>query len=325
MVCNVIENALETIKTLFSLSKNNSKCDITCLRFNGSSVFDYSFMMSLNEKEYPKYLSLAYQHKFMQKLNLKHPKTINEKIQWLKIYDNLPIKTQLTDKVLVRDWIKDKIGEEYLKPSLWIGNSFSTIPFDILPEKIILKCNHGCKWHCIIKNKNNFLKNEKLFNFTKQQINGWLSETFFGWSDFETQYKNIKPQLMIEPYFTEEIKQLQIWCFNGKPQIIQKIWTNDNITSNVSTFDENYNFINLNFTRSKLINSEVEENIRKAVELSKILSKEFKFVRIDWMTTNNKLYFEEMTFTPFSGFIIFDDKYQDWNYKLGKMLNLKGI
>ena len=71
--------------------------------------------MALDEKEYPEYLKEAYAIKFGQQLNLRRPQNFNEKIQWLKIYDNKPIKAQLTDKFLVRNWIKEKIGEEYLK------------------------------------------------------------------------------------------------------------------------------------------------------------------------------------------------------------------
>ena len=104
----------------------------------GACVFDYNFLMSLDEKDYSKYLSQAYFIKTGKKLNLRKPKTINEKIQWLKIYDNLAIKTLLTDKVLVRDWIKEKISDEYLKSVLWVGKSFDSIPFDSLPNFLLL-------------------------------------------------------------------------------------------------------------------------------------------------------------------------------------------
>lgn len=327
MNSKILENFFNIIQNIISYNKSDNFYNYKeKLRFKGGSVFDYSFLMALDEKDYPKYLSQAYYIKFAKKLNLRSPKTLNEKIQWLKLYDNLPIKTQLTDKILVRDWIENRIGSEYLKPILQIASYYEEIDFSKLPENIIIKCNHGCKWHFIIKSKNKFLADERLYNFAKQQIDGWLSQTFFGWSDFETQYKNIKPQLFVEQYFADNIIQIQIWCFNGVARIIQKIWnkySNGNIFAEVSTFDENYNFIDLNFTQANLVKTEIDEIVKKAVELSMTLSSEFKFVRVDWMVAADKLYFEEMTFTPFSGFIQISKEHQYWQKKLGKMLKLK--
>ena len=321
---------LEFIKDKLKQNNNNNYYNIKKLRNNGQAVFDYDFMMSLDEKDYPKYLCEAYYIKTGQKLNLKHPKTINEKIQWLKIYDNIPIKTTLTDKVLVTDWVKEKIGEEYLKPVLWIGNKFDDIPFNELPESFVIKCNHGCKWQCIIKDKTNFVKYNLINVQTKTKIDGWLKQSFFGWSDFETQYIKIKPQIIIEPFLYENDnkghREIEIWCFNGKPLIIQELeYKTINSQRSVSTWDENYKNINLKFSDlDTLTEKECSEINKKAAELSKILAKNFKFVRIDWMINNNKLYFCEMTFTPYSGFIIFPENQSNYQIKFGKILNLKG-
>ena len=178
----MIKTLFTKIKKIFSF--NNEDVSNTSpqfrLRYNGSSVFDYNFLMNLKEQDYPKYLSQSYYIKFGQKLNLRHPKTINEKIQWLKLYDNIPMKTLLSDKVLVRDWVKEKIGEKYIKPILWTGNNFNDIPFNSLPDNFIIKANHGCSWNIFIKDKNKFLLNEKLFQYTKEQIDGWMDQKFFG-------------------------------------------------------------------------------------------------------------------------------------------------
>lgn len=173
---------------------------------NGNAYFKYDFILSLKEKDYPKYLSIVYFYKMRKKLNLKHPKTLSEKIQWLKIYDTTPLKAQLTDKVSVRDWIKQKISEKYLKPVLQICDNFDAINWDSLPNSFIIKCNHGCKWQAVIKNKNEFLDNKKLYSFVKNKISGWLSQSFFGYSDFEVQYKYIiNHKIIIEPLLREDI------------------------------------------------------------------------------------------------------------------------
>ena len=262
-------------------------------RNNGDAVFNYDFMMSLKEKDYPKYLCLAYKIKTGQKLNLKHPKTLNEKIQWLKIYDNIPIKAQLTDKVLVRDWVKEKIGEEYLKPVLWIGDNFDDIPFDKLPNSFIIKCNHGCKWQFIIKNKNKFIENKQVYSYVKNHIDGWMKQSFFGWSDFETQYLNIKPQIIIESLLRDNINksnnEFWVWCVDSLSYIMK---------------------------------SEKEYH-KKALELSSILAKDFKFVRVDWIVYKGKLYFGEMTFTPMSGFLTEDMYRQSFYENISKHFSVK--
>ncbi len=305
-------------------------CNIGLKRIN---PFDYNFKMSLDENDYAKYLVFAYKIRTMQKLNLKHPKTLNEKIQWLKIYDNLPIKTTLTDKVLVRDWIKEKIGEEYLKPVLQICNNFDEIDFDKLPDSFIIKCNHGCKWNFTVKDKQKFLDNSYLFNSIKFHINNWMNESFFGWSDFETQYKNIKPQIIIESLLREDLNisnaEIEIWCFNGNVKFIQKcrsIFVNKKFSHrNISCFDENFNNCDISFySTNKVIYEEADEILKTAKELSEMLAKDFKFVRVDWMIHKNKLYFGEMTFTPYSGFIEFGKNNNELQLKLGEMLNLKG-
>ncbi len=245
------------------------------LRYSADSdaVFDYDFMMSLDEKDYKKYLCEAYYAKTGEKLNLKHPKNLNQKIQWLKIYDNIPIKSALTDKILVRDYVREKIGEEYLKPVLWIGDRVEDIPFESLPDSFIVKANHGCKWHYIVKNKKGFLANKQLVDYCNMRLGNWLKQNFFGYSDFETQYLNIKPKIIIEPLIRENInipdKKLCVWCAGSE--------------AHAGT-----GWHELNQTASGL---------------SKILADSFRLVRVDWMIHNNKLYFEEMTFTPLSGYI----------------------
>ncbi len=303
------------------------------LRRDGEAVFDYNFLMNLNEKDYAKYLCQAYYIKLGKKLNLKHPKTLNEKIQWLKIYDNLPIKSQLTDKILVRDWVKEKIGEEYLKPVLWIGDKFDDIPFEFLPEPFIVKTNHGCKWLFTIKKKQDFFNNERLFKKTKMLMENWLIQSFFGWSDFETQYKNIVPKIIIEPLLMQvsdiPADEIEVWCFNGKPKIIQRFMVNEAGTHKIiNSYDENFEYYDINFyppnESCEIINEMPDKILKKAKQLSEVLAKGFIFVRVDWMVHNNKLYFEEMTFTPHSGFIFFRKNHKELQYKLGKILNLKG-
>ena len=170
---------LDKIKNIFKQGTSNiaesqsgyrASGSINRLRYRGAAVFNPEFLMSLSPKDYPKYLKQSYYVKFGEKLNLRNPKTINEKIQWLKIYHTPALYTTLTDKLLVRDWVKDKIGSEYLKPLLWSGKNYDEIPFDNLPESLFIQANHGCKWNVTIKNKSKYLQNIKLAKFIREQM-----------------------------------------------------------------------------------------------------------------------------------------------------------
>ncbi len=291
----------------------------------GEPPYDYDLLISLDEKEYPKYLKKMYKTFLGKDLNLKNPKTFSEKIQWLKLYDNSPLKTTLTDKVLVRDYVKEKIGEEYLKPVLQVCKTFDEINFDELPESFIIKANHGCKWQYKIKNKSKFLEKKELVEYVKRQFTGWLEQSFFPWAGFEMQYRDIVPQILIEPILlsqnSEFSMEYEVYCFNGQPQILQKI--KHSAPAECSVYDKDFapSSILFNLSHVRVEEDEIDDNLKKATELSKVLAKDFKLTRIDWLVQDDKFYFNEMTFTPYSGFYIFEDKNLD--LELGKMLNLK--
>lgn len=117
-----------------------------------------------------------------QELNLDHPQTFNEKIQWLKLYDSTPIKTRLADKYLVRDWVKKKIGEKYLIPLPGVYDRFEDIDFDSLPESFAIKCYHGCAWNFIVKDKSALDLDE-----TKTKLDNWLN-TDYAFKSYEFHY-----------------------------------------------------------------------------------------------------------------------------------------
>lgn len=305
----------------------------------GEPPWEYGFLYNLPESEYPKYLAKIFNYKTKEKLPLKWDlknkswiidknkcKTFNQKIQWLKLNDASELKRDCTDKVKVRDYVKERIGEEYLKPVLQVVGSeesgvrnnnlttnsstlntplFDKIDFDKLPTSFVIKCNHGCKWQYIIKDKNFFLNNKRLLKIVKQHITGWLEQEYWCFGGFEMQYKGIKPKILIEPLMRDEInkscKQIQIYFVNNLPNFIIKLYDDNK----VSLFDEKFNIIDtvLSIGDEKII-CEADEQIYLSFDLSIKLLKNFnfKFVRVDWMIYKNKLYFEELTFTPYSGF-----------------------
>ena len=208
---------------------------------------------------------------------------------------------------------------DFSQPKQDVTTYFDQIDWENLPNSFVIKCNHGCKWQFIIKNKEEYLSTNEFVEITKRRMTGWLEQNFCFWGGFELNYLNIEPKILIEPLLRTEINKksetINIYCFNGVPQIIIK-FHNEN---KVSIWNKKFNSLeNIFGFAEENIKIAIDKYIKQSIDLSKELSKDFIFVRVDWMIYQNKLYFEELTFSPYSGFIKFDKKS---NLKMGMQLN----
>ena len=179
---------------------------------------DYAYYSSLSPEKYPEELKLWYKRVMKEDLDLDNPKTYNEKIQWMKLYDSTPLKTRLADKYLVRDWVKEKIGEEYLIPLLGVWDSFEEIDFDKFPDQFVLKANHGCGWNIIVKDKSIFDIEE-----ARKKFDIWMHTNFAFRVGFELHYMNIPPKIIAEQYLennNNDLYDYKVFCFNGKAESI---------------------------------------------------------------------------------------------------------
>ena len=240
-----------------------------------------------------------YKH-FKKKLDFYRLRTFNEKIQWLKLYDSTPIKTILTDKYLVRSWIKEKIGEEYLIPLLGVYDNFEEINFKKLPNQFVIKCNHGSGYNIIVKN-NSQLNMAKI----KSKINTWMNQNYAFTSGLELHYRDIKPKIIIEQYMddnTGDLRDYKVICFNGKPYFLW-IDCNRHLNHKRNLYDLNWNQLpyKVNTKYSTFPSPKKPKSLDKMKDLAIILSKNFAFVRVDFYIINDKIYFGEMTFTSSSG------------------------
>ncbi len=278
-------------------------------------------VLYLTEAEYPAYLKDWFFKKTGQELNLDNPQTFNEKIQWMKLYDSTPIKTRLADKYLVRDWVKEKIGEEYLIPLIGVWEKFEDIDFDKLPDKFVLKANHGSGWNIIVTDKQKFDKED-----AKHKFDEWLHTNFAFKAGLELHYKDIKPLIIAEKYIETEdcdLKDYKFLCFNGE---VKYVWVDKDRYSDHkrNLYDINWNLLPKKISEGHVYNNfspcPRPNNYDKMVEFSKFLSKDFPFVRVDFYENNNNLYFGEMTFTSATGTHIFTP--ESFNLELGKLIEL---
>ena len=279
-------------------------------------------VLYLTEAEYPAYLKDWFYKVTGETLNLDNPQTFNEKIQWMKLYDSTPIKTRLADKYLVRDWVKEKIGEEYLIPLLGVWDKFEDIDFDKLPDKFALKPNLGSYWKIICTDKSNLDIED-----ARNKFDIWMHTNFAFKAGLELHYKNIPPKIVCEKYIESAKNYLpdyRFFIFGGEIKYIQVDDGGPDNPHGRSFYDTDWNqqeFI-YNPDDWHKHNSPVPcpEHFDKMKELATILGKDFSFVRVDLYNVSGKIYFGEMTFTPCSGSMKWmPEKY---NLELGKLIEL---
>lgn len=249
------------------------------------------------------------------------PVGFNEKIQWLKLYDNQAIKTKLADKVLVRAYIKEKIGEEYLIPCLGVWDSFDEIDWTSLPEQFVIKCNHGSGMNAIIKDK-------KGINYSQLRIKfaHWMDINYAFTSGFEMHYYGIQPQIiaekMLESDDGEDLKDYKVFVFNGTVKMIQvDIDRQHSHRRNLYTPDWEYLPYSILYPTAPDVIIEKPKCLEKLIYLAEKLGEGFIHVRVDFYICNDRIYFGELTFAHGSGTEEFTP--EEFDIEMGSWMKLE--
>lgn len=269
----------------------------------------------------PEFVSKVYFRIVLKyKLNLKNPKTFNEKLQWLKLYywKNDKKAIQCADKYAVRSYIK-KIGkEEILNDILFVWDNADEIDWEKLPNKFVLKCNHGCGYNIICKDKSKLNENE-----TKKTLNAWMHEDFSKFNA-EPHYAKIPRKIICERFLEGDVINYNIYVFNGKAVFLS-------VAGGLGDGqDEHLTYYKPNGTMAKFRNrsypakqDELSPLLPKMIETAEYLAKDFPMVRVDLFDINGKIILSEMTFTPGGALIPFEPLKAD--KKLGSMLDISLI
>lgn len=231
-------------------------------------------------------------------LNLKEPKYYAEKIQWIKLYGNAERFTSFVDKYLVRNYVEEKIGKNYLPKLFKTYKNSDEINYDELSEKFVLKLNNGSGGNVICKDKS--LLDIEL---TNNKLRKLMKEKYYKYTK-EPQYKNVETRIICEEYLEDRKGQLieyGLHCFDGKVKFIEVH------TDRFNGYKENYYYPDWTETefrgklKSKADYIEKPKNLEELIELGESLAQEFAYVRVDFNDVDNNLYFSELTFTPASG------------------------
>ena len=267
-----------------------------------------------------KYLKIMYKYSMHKKLDLDNPKTFNEKLQWLKLYDRKLIYTKMVDKYEVKEYVGKIIGDEYIIPTLGVWNRFDDIDFESLPNQFVLKCTHDSGGLVIVTDKNNFDKKA-----SRKKINHCLKRNYYK-NTREWPYKNVKPRIIAEKYMVDEshyeLKDYKFFCFDGECKAMF-IATDRNADSETcfDFYDKNFNhlpFTNGHPNSNK--NIKKPENFDIMIKLAEKIGKNLRQCRVDFYNVNGKIYFGEVTFFHWGGLKPFVP--EEWDYTFGEFIKL---
>lgn len=259
------------------------------------------------------YLSLMYFFHVHRILHFTDPQRYTEKIQWLKLYDKNPKYSLLVDKLKVKEYVSNLIGEEHVTPVLGVWNNPEEITFDSLPQQFVLKWNHNSGSSIICRNKNEF--NYKLA--VKQLGKGkWKNGYYYG---REWPYKNIQPKVFAEQYISntvsEEFVNYRFYIFDEK---VKAICIDGNELCKKYLF---YYYNDILFTSKMYIEiSQISDILDVLIPIAIKLSVGLKYVRLDMYYSNGAAFFGEYTFYDASGFE--NIKPKKYDYILGSYLSL---
>jgi len=263
-------------------------------------------------------LHLMYLTRMGKRLNLKNPRTFNEKLQWLNLHNRKPEYTRMVDKYEAKKYVAEKIGEEYIIPTLGVWERFDDIDFDSLPDQFVLKCTHDSGGLVIVKNKSKLDRDA-----ARNVIERCLKKQYY-LQNREWPYKNVKPRIIAEKYMVDaisaELRDYKFFAFNGSVELMF-------IATDRGT-DTRFDFYDSEFQHLSIVNGypNASKEIGKPANFEKMkllagqLSVGIPHLRVDFYEVNGKVYFGELTFFHWSGMVPFEP--ESWDLKLGELIDL---
>lgn len=215
--------------------------------------------------------------------------TFNNKIKWISFFDITYLKVKCVDKIKLHEYCLEKIGKDICVPILEIYDDVNDIDINKLDDEFIIKCNHGCGYNILVKNKhkinNDYIRN-KISNFLKED---------YSLKRYELQYHFIDPKCYREKIL-KNIQEYKFYCING---IVDHFYVDD---GNIAVYDLEFNPVNFRKDEFRFKYSHKKTYLfDEMIEICKLISKDFNFVRIDFFCSDDTIYLNELTFTPTNG------------------------
>lgn len=276
---------------------------------------------AMTKKELEAYDAALYQEWTGKILNWDDLQTFTEKMQWAKLYDDDPRKVVCADKIEVRTWVADRIGEEYLIPLIGTWDRYSDIDFSALPEQFAMKTNHGSGDVVVVQSKSRMSVTDKID--MRRKIETALKMDFGAYL-CEMHYSKITPRILAEQYLVSEegdLRDYKFQCFDG---VVKYCYVDfDRFHQHKrNVYDLDWNLQDWNTGEYENYSGTIEKpaNFEKMIAIAEKLSAGFSQVRVDLYNLHGRIYFGEMTFTSASGFRTFSSREAD--LMLGSIWNL---
>lgn len=262
---------------------------------------------------------LLYYRVFRKKCNLASPSTWNEKLMWLKLFEDDHLKTQCSDKVQVRNYIASLGYEHILVNCLAVYEEASAIDFDQLPTEFMLKCSHGSGFNIVCTNKELLNVQEVVQKLTKWQ------QTNYAYKNCEPHYHSIPARIVAEQILQRDANkpfEYLFHCFHGKVQLIEVVLEREDGENDFVTYTASWEPALFNETTVNLSKPIPRpEKLAEMLEIATALSHSFTYVRVDLYDAVDAVYFGELTFTPDA--CLDDDFFEEARLQLGSYLHLQ--
>lgn len=265
-------------------------------------------------------LKIQYRIKLGRKLNLSNPQRFTEKIQWYKVNYRNEVMHQCVDKYKVREYVKDKGLGKILIPVIAKYNSIDEVDWEMLPKQFVIKTTNGGGGLNVI-----VCKDKMKFNFDEEKIKLSSKKIKTRTGGREWAYYGLEPGIVVEELLvnkenpTAGINDYKIFCYNGEPKYIV-VDVDRYIGHKRNFYDIKWNNLHITSDCSEAGNIQKPENFEEMLRIAKILSRDFLFVRVDLYNCSGKIYFGELTFYPWSGYVDFEPDEAD--YMLGNDFKL---
>lgn len=247
---------------------------------------------------YGNYIKPRFRKKHGYPLNLENPRTFSEKIQWIKVNGHLERFSKYTDKYIVRDYVREKVGPGFVVPVLGVCDRFSDIDLKSLPKSFVIKTTHSSGWNVVVKDKT-----EVDWRSIGKRMNHWVRSSYYRKTG-EANYKPLRGRILIEKYLEDpsgDLKDYKFFCFGGEPRFIQ-VDCNRYTDHRRDIYDSNWYRLPLRIYYANLSEPMARpEKLDEMMETCRKLSKSFAFVRVDLYFTSGRIYFGELTFCPTGG------------------------
>lgn len=306
---------MSKLSTVKKLIQNNPRGILVAIFNNLVDLKVFSFLPDVP------FLKLAFRVSMGERLHLDAPKTFNEKLQWLKLFDRNPQYTDMVDKLTAKAYVKKILGSEFVIPTLKVWETLEQIDLSSLPKSFVIKTNNGSGGNDVIvcRDKNKLNKN-KVQDLMKKSVKVNTYTTLREWP-----YKNIVPKVFAEEFIAdtgEELHDYKFFCFRGKAACFKVDFNRweDHRANYYSPDLKLLPFGEVVCPPDFLQAPPIPKNIAEMITVAEKLSSGFPFMRVDLYNVHGKIYFGEMTFYPASGLGPFTDKKYD--YWLGGLLEL---